>query len=128
MLGRCYEKANGSYYNYGGRGITVCERYHTFENLLEDIGERPTQEYTLDRIHSNGNYEPGNVRWATRKEQALNRRLTKVVKVGKKYLPVAEAARKFGVRPGTAHSRLRAGWPTLEAVKTLPYKRTRKDA
>lgn len=71
MLLRCNNPVSKSYKDYGGRGITICDRWHTFENFLADMGERPAKR-TLDRIKVNGNYEPGNCRWATGKEQAMN--------------------------------------------------------
>lgn len=73
MRRRCEQPSNNRYYLYGARGITVCARWQSFENFLEDMGERPAGK-TLDRINTDGNYEPSNCRWATMKEQAANRR------------------------------------------------------
>jgi hypothetical protein len=73
MKERCLYKNNPNYAYYGGRGITICERWMDFKNFLADMGERP-DGMTLDRKEKNGNYEPDNCKWSTKSEQALNRR------------------------------------------------------
>jgi hypothetical protein len=74
MKNRCTNKNHVSYSKYGGKGITVCDRWlYSFKDFLADMGERP-EGLTLDRINSNGNYEPSNCRWATDAEQISNRR------------------------------------------------------
>lgn len=78
MKRRCLGKASTGFHRYGGRGIRICERWRdSFENFLADMGERP-EGHTLDRIDVNGNYEPGNCRWATRREQNRNTRQTRL--------------------------------------------------
>jgi hypothetical protein len=75
MKTRCTNKNELCYDRYGGRGITICERWmFNFPNFLQDMGERPAKNYSIDRINTDGNYEPGNCRWATRSQQAYNRR------------------------------------------------------
>lgn len=75
MIQRCTNPKASKYHLYGGRGITVCERWRKFENFFADMGRRPTAEHSIDRFpNNNGNYEPGNCRWATPKQQAENTR------------------------------------------------------
>lgn len=76
MRQRCSNPHLHAYQHYGGRGIKVCDRWHDFANFLADMGERPSGK-TLDRIGPNGDYEPGNCRWATAKQQTRNRRSSK---------------------------------------------------
>ncbi len=78
---RCTYPATNGYHNYGGRGITICQRWlDSFEDFLADMGQKPTPEHTIDRIDVNGNYEPGNCRWATWPEQASENRRVKPAK------------------------------------------------
>ena len=77
---RCYQKTYQHYDRYGGRGIIMCEEWkNDFMAFYNDVGEAPSDEYQLDRIDNNGNYEPGNCRWVTRQENCRNRN----IKVGK---------------------------------------------
>lgn len=80
MINRCYDIRNQAYVNYGKRGIEVCDRWqNSLAAFIEDMGERPTNKHSIDRKDNNGNYEPGNCRWATSKEQNNNKRPTKII-------------------------------------------------
>lgn len=75
---------------YGGRGISLCERWNKFENFIEDMGQPPTSFHSIDRINVNGNYEPGNCRWATAKEQARNKRNSILIDINGQIRPLKE--------------------------------------
>lgn len=92
MIRRCTKPGYTGWRLYGGRGITICQRWRDdFAAFLADVGERPSREHSLDRIDPNGNYEPGNVRWATATEQRRNTRLSRdrVTALLAKYEPEA---------------------------------------
>lgn len=73
MHARCKKPTNPKYYRYGGRGITVCDRWEDINKFIEDMGEKPTKLHTLNRINNDGNYEPSNCKWSTPVEQMNNR-------------------------------------------------------
>lgn len=120
MLARCENVKHTFYAIYGGSGISVCERWHQFEHFLADMGERPAR-MSLDRYpNQNGNYEPGNCRWATQREQIRNSKSAKlsmdnVQEVhGRHEHGESEAsiARRFGLSPSTVHAILVGrNWP-----------------
>ncbi len=110
MKRRCDNSNSPHFANYGGRGIRVCERWkHDFAAFLHDMGDRPSDLHTLDRIDPDGHYTPENCRWATRKEQARNIRKNRYVEVYGKRILVAEVAEQTGLKPDTIVSRFLAG-------------------
>ena len=122
MIQRCTDPAHKSYSHYGGRGIHVCERWMKFENFLEDMGDRPAGT-TLDRYPDvNGNYEPGNCRWATPTEQANNRRDNFKIEAFGKALTDRGWHRVTGLSMATIIYRLAKGMSPDEALATPPRK------
>jgi hypothetical protein len=112
---RCENKDAHGWPDYGGRGITVCDRWRKcFQAFLEDMGPRRSHDQSLDRIDVNGNYEPGNCRWASAKTQARNRRNTPKV-CGLSPMDLAEAS---GLPYNTVKNRLRRGWSHEAIIKT----------
>ena len=124
MIQRCCNPSNNAYHYYGGRGITVCEQWRdSFETFLADVGLRPSNQHSLDRYPNNdGNYEPGNVRWATRMEQAINKRSNRWITAHGKTMTVSEWSRELGILDKTIYYRLSAGWSAEAAIQ--PVKKT----
>lgn len=126
MLGRCYLETNPSYPDYGGRGVTVCDKWReSFETFAADVGRKPFRGAQLDRIDNDGNYEPGNVRWASAKEQANNRRSNRIVEWGGQSMTVQQWGEHLGIDPQKIRNRLRRGWAVPE-VFSLEDNRRRK--
>lgn len=119
MLQRCYGRSHDQYKDYGGRGILVFSRWRcSFLAFRKDVGLRPSKWHTLERIDNERGYEPGNVRWATRKEQAGNRRNSVRLTVGDTTKILSDWATALGVSPSTIRNRLRRGWTVNRALTT----------
>lgn len=119
MNARCRNKKSKSYKNYGGRGITVCERWAgSFQNFVDDMGKKPSESHTLDRIDNSRGYEPGNCRWGTRIEQGNNRRNNRVEEVDGKSRTIADWSRVSGIPAKRIRTRLRRGWCPRKAIFT----------
>jgi hypothetical protein len=111
MHKRCGNPNDKHYKDYGGRGITVCQRWNSFEAFLANMGLKPYPKHTIDRIDPNGNYEPGNCRWATSREQRANtRRNNRLFTIGGRTQTILQWAREASIDPGVSRQRIEAGW------------------
>jgi hypothetical protein len=122
MLQRCSDPNSTNYPRYGGRGITVCDRWkHSFENFLADMGRKPSSKHSIEREENEGNYEPANCRWATSKEQSRNRRSNRMLTLNGRVQCLADWADETGLSYKTIQSRLLRGW-SEEKTLTTPVK------
>lgn len=118
MLGRCRDEHNPAWPNYGGRGITVCQRWLAdFRNFVEDMGECP-EGLTLERRDNSQGYSPENCYWATRLEQNYNKRNNRLITIGGITKCLSAWARDVGIYYRTIHTRLKLGWSEEAAVMT----------
>jgi hypothetical protein len=117
MRRRCSSPTYNGYKHYGGRGITVCERWQNFENFLADMGERPSSSHSLDRINNNGSYSPENCRWSTQKEQCNNNRHNKYVVVNGETLTLTQLAERHGLPPQLVTDRAYHGCPVDQLTR-----------
>ena len=117
MKTRCYNPNSNRYKQYGGRGIKVCDRWlHSFENFFKDMGARPSNEYSLDRIDVDGNYEPNNCRWATEQQQANNKTTNRFLAYNNEEHTVSEWARIIGISPKLMQERISNGWTVEKCI------------
>lgn len=117
---RCGNPNATGYQNYGGRGIRICKRWASFESFLADMGYRPSGT-SLDRVDVNGNYDPDNCRWATRKQQGENRRGLRIVEYEGRSMSLSQWSRETGIDRKTLRTRLCAGW-SAGAALTVPVR------
>jgi hypothetical protein len=118
MKQRCLSSSSADYALYGARGIGVSPLWvNDYEAFRRYVGARPSPKHSLDRIDNDGNYEPGNVRWATTSQQARNRRSTRRLSAFGETLSVIEWSERFGVGESTIRLRLERGWVAERAVK-----------
>lgn len=118
MIQRCTNPKTESFPLYGGRGITVCDEWRTFERFYADMGPRPSPKHSIDRIDSDGPYAPNNCRWVLGKVQHRNRRNNRILKVGGVSCPVAEWAERTGIPASAIYGRIHIGWSDERAVTT----------
>ena len=122
MIVRCYNQHAKAFPRYGARGIVVCDQWrHSFEAFLADMGARPSPEFSIDRIDNEGNYEPGNCRWASISQQTRNRRSSKFLTFRGETLCISDWAKRLGLNRSTLDGRLQR--LPLEMALTRPLRR-----
>lgn len=128
MRSRCNNPWNPNFARYGARGIRVCERWQSdFTAFLQDMGRCPSGQHSIERIDNDGDYAPENCRWATPKEQARNRRSSRLLSYRGATRTAAEWAEVIGITQGTLHARLKEGW-SVERALTQPLRRISRKA
>lgn len=116
MMSRCYDPNSTSYKSYGAKGITVAEEWHSFEQFVKDVGQKPSPEHSLDRIKGHLGYSKSNCRWATRKEQSRNTSKNKIIEYNGVSKTLIDWAEEYGMRADTLNRRLKKGWSVEDAL------------
>ena len=122
MIQRCHNNKAPGYSNYGDRGILVCDRWKKFENFFADMGERP-EGMSIERIDNDGNYEPSNCKWVTKKEQERNKRNNRLITYQGATKTLAEWAELSGVNYNTLQKRLKTGCSLVKVFFRGKFKR-----
>jgi hypothetical protein len=116
MLRRCENEGDRWYPSYGGRGIRVCDAWHDFASFYADMGPKPSPAHSIDRVDNDGDYEPGNCRWATAREQQENKSNARRYEWSGRRLTLKQWAREIGLSLATLRYRLDAGWPVARVL------------
>jgi len=125
MIDRCRNQNNTHYDRYGGRGITVCDEWNDFAVFLKDMGKRPTG-MTIERVDNDGNYEPRNCVWATRKQQQNNRCANRIITHDGMSMTLMQWAETIGIAYSTLSNRLQRGWSEEKTLATPLLSQGRK--
>lgn len=117
MKKRCFNRRCKSYPDYGGRGITVCDRWSkSFQAFLDDMGLKPDSANSIERVNNNGNYEPGNCKWGTAVEQNRNKRNSRILTMDGTSMTVAAWSDRTGIDMSTILQRKARGWTDSDAL------------
>lgn len=126
MKDRCYNPENKSYYNYGQRGIIVCDRWlgkYGFVNFLNDLGRKPSNDLSIERINNNGNYEPCNCKWGTDEEQSVNKRSNIFLQYNGERKTISQWAEEIGVTKSCLFHRFYEGWTAKDIITHIHGKK-----
>lgn len=116
MLDRCTNPESKKYAHYGARGITICERWSEFKNFMLDMGRKPDPKFTIEREDVNGNYEPTNCQWISRKDQGRNKRNSVFVTYQGKKMLLIDIVEELGLSRNNVYQRLNLGWTLAQAI------------
>lgn len=120
MIDRCSNPSHRAFARYGGRGISVCDRWKEFKNFIDDMGRRPAG-CSLDRIDNDAGYSPQNCRWATASEQSKNRSSNRIIEYDGERLCLSEWSKRVGIDRETIRKRIESGWSVRKALTTRTY-------
>lgn len=123
MKNRCLDPNSPSYRYYGGRGIKICKSWNNFKNFLSDMGLRPNNNLSIERIDNNKGYRKDNCRWATSKDQSRNRRSNKWIEYNGETLILTDWAKRLGAKSYVLTHRIKKGWPIEKVILTPIRKR-----
>jgi hypothetical protein len=126
MMTRCYKHTYNCYHRYGGRGIKVCEEWHSVENFYRDMGDPPSKKHSLGRIDNDKDYGPSNCRWETVEQQSNNKSTSRFLTLKNETNTIAQWSKIYNLKIGTIWKRLSLGWPVEKALLTPVRKLVRK--